>query len=136
MMNHTATFDKDQVKLLNQVREGMTVYDSDRKDIGSVDTIYFGAVSDEEYADGAIPATAPTRKETPGENTFVGGLLEAFDPRDEIPEELAKRLNYSGFIRIDGGWFGADRYVTPDQISSVSSEGVYLNTKRENVIRE
>ena len=136
MTHHTATFDREHTKILNQVREGMTVYDSERNNLGSVDAVYFGAASDEELAEGAIPATAPTHDKPSVNNTFVAGWAEIFDPRDEIPDELAERLRYSGYVRIDGGWFGADRYVTPDQISSVSSEGVYLNTKSNRVISQ
>ena len=121
--------------VLNQIREGMDVYDIDRNRIGSVDAVFFGAAGDEEVAEGTAPATAP-----PPRDAADGGILEPFaealDPRDEVPEEVAERLRYHGYIRIDRGWFGADRYVMPEQIESVSDEGVFLGVHKDNLFTE
>lgn len=134
-MTHHNAYTREHTAVLDQIREGMTVYDSERNDIGTVDAVYFGAVSDEELTEGTIPATATSHRD-PSDNTFVEALADVFDPRDRVPDELAERLRYNGYIRIDGGWFGADRYIMPDQITSVSDEGVYLNTHRQHLIQE
>lgn len=134
-MAHHNTISREHHDVLSQVREGMTVYDSDRNNIGSVDAVFFGAESDQELAAGTAPATATTHRD-PSDNAFVESLAEVFDPRDQVPDELAERLHYSGYIRIDGGWFGSDRYIMPDQISSVSDESVYLRTKSDHLIKE
>ena len=134
MTTQTVTKGKKE-KILDHVQEGMTVYDSHRKDIGSVETIYFGAVGEEEVTDETVPATATGPQDTRRES-FVDLIAEAFDPRDRVPEELAERLRYKGYIKIDGGWFGADRYIMPEQIASVSDEGVYLNTDPAHLVKD
>lgn len=129
------TLTHDRTDILNFVREGMTVYDSEKNDIGTVESVHFGAASDANLATGTIPATTAA-DHAENDETFVDALAEVFDPKDEIPEEMADRLRYNGFIKIDGGWFGTDRYVMPNQISSVSDDGVHLSTKRERLIKE
>ncbi|MEZ4615981.1 MAG: hypothetical protein R2867_10835 [Caldilineaceae bacterium] len=134
-MTHQTLNQQERSKILDQVHEGMTVYDNDRNDIGSVAAIYYGAVGDEDAATGTVPATTSPAA-NPTDNSFVEDLVEAFDPRDQVPEELAERLRYSGYIKIDGGWFGADRYIMPNQVAAVSDEGVYLSTNRERLIQD
>lgn len=134
-MNHNITQIQEQSAILHQIRSGMTVYDSERNDIGSVDTVYFGAVNADSTVAADVPATA-TRPDAAIRNSFVGDLVEVFDSRDQVPEELAERLRYHGYIRIDGGWFGSNRYIMPEQIEAVSDEGVYLRTGRDQLIKE
>ena len=41
-----------------------------------------------------------------------------------------------GFIRIDSaGLFAADRYVTPDQIVSVSGDALTLNVSQDELMK-
>ena len=134
MTNHPV-MQKEKREMLDHVREGMTVYDSNRNDIGTVEEIYFGAVGEEEVVDGTEPATA-TGPQRARRESFVDLLAEAFDPRDRVPDELAERLRHHGYIKIDSGWFGSDRYVLPNQIASVSDEGVYLNTIPSRLVNE
>jgi hypothetical protein len=55
---------------------------------------------------------------------------------DEVPEELRERLINQGFVRIDAnGLFAADRYITPQQIDSVSGDGLMLNVTKDELIK-
>jgi hypothetical protein len=120
--------------VLTQIREGMDVYDRDNERIGTVDEVYFGEASDIQRAQGTGSATAPV-DETTNENTFVGMIAEAFDPR-EVPDELAARLRRSGYIRLDSaGLFRSDRYIVPDQIASVIDQNVHLTTTRDELVK-
>lgn len=129
MSNHTATpatkNDLKKQEVLNRIHEGMTIYDNEQNRVGTVDTVYMGEAN-KETAGTELPATAPSN--TGERNTLAEDVANIFDPRDKIPEELAERLRYHGYVKIDGGWFGADRYVLPEQIASVNDEGVYLTS--------
>ena len=134
MTRHTLDY-QDQMQVLNQIHEGMSVYDSDDKEIGSVGAVYFGANGDREIAGGTIPATTSPVAERGGDS-FLADLASVFDPEDEVPEEMAKQLRYNGYIKIDGGWFGTDRYVMPDQIASVTEDAVHLAINRDYLVTE
>jgi len=135
MTNHTDST-LEQTNSFNQIREGMKVYDSDRKNIGTVETVYSGSASDAELAGagGSVPATVadtPTRMDSP-----FSSLDDIFDPEDKIPKVVADRLLYNGFIKIDAGWFGADRYVMPNQISFVRDGEVFLSKTCDQLVKE
>lgn len=136
-MNQVTTQTHGQTTILSEIREGMTVYDKENHKVGSVETVYFGANADASTPAAAdAPATTTPRTTPAAEESFIADLAKVFDPKDQIPDELASRLRHHGFIQIDGGWFGSDRYVMPEQINSVSDDNVYLNTKRETLIKE
>ena len=62
-------------------------------------------------------------------------MAEALAP-DEMPEEMRDRLLQEGFVRIDSnGLFSADRYVTPDQIQGVSSDGLLLRVTKAELVK-
>lgn len=134
-MTHHTMAHQDHVRILNQIHKGMIVYDRDDNKIGSVGAVYFGANGDRELAGGTIPATASPVTE-PGEDSFLENLASVFDPQDEVPEEMAEQLRYKGYIKVDGGWFGTDRYVTPEQIASVTGDAVHLAIKRDYLVNE
>lgn len=128
-------FEKGQSNLiLNHVREGMAVCDLDGKEIGKVDRVYLGAVSEAKDERGQGPATAHDPYE-PGEGTLIENVAEAFAP-DKLPDELRERLLREGFIQMDSAsLFAADRYVLPEQIMSVADDQVRLNVRRDELIR-
>lgn len=124
----------DQGNRLNQVHSGMTVYDVSGEDIGEVAFVYLGATTatEREFGDG-VAAVALDRE--PDQNGFLGSLADALDPQD-MPEEMAQRLQYSGYIRIDSkGLFTSDRYATAEQISSVAENEVHLNVAFEDLLK-
>jgi hypothetical protein len=120
--------------ILTQIYEGMTVYDRTDQKIGTVEHVYFGAVSQEADTHGGGPTTAAS----PGvhESSLIKDLAKAIAAGDEMPEPLRQRLLRHGFIRIDStGLFAADRYVMPDQIADVSEDRVTLRVTRDELIK-
>jgi hypothetical protein len=120
--------------LLTQIYEGMTVYDRTGQKIGTVERVYFGAVSQEADTHGGGPTTAAP----PGayESSLIEDFARAIFPADQVPEPLRQRLLRHGFIRIDStGLFAADRYVMPDQIADVSEDRVTLRVTRDELIK-
>jgi len=135
MLNHqTTTLPNKASSLLAQVKEGMAVFNSANERIGTVEAVYLGAASEIEQPFDVGPATDDSPK-LPG--TRVQRMLaEIFDP-SEVPEEIAERLRYSGYLRIDPAQpFAADRYVMPEQIASVTDQGVFLRTDHAAKVEE
>lgn len=117
---------------LRDIREGMKVYDSTDQEIGAVEMIRFGdddPTTPEAEAAGISPIDERPR------DTLIDNIAEAFQP-DEIPREVREKLLHQGFIRIDSaGLFAADRYVTPEQIGSVSPDGVRLRVSKSELMQ-
>jgi hypothetical protein len=123
-----------QQSILNEVQEGMTVYDAKLDKIGTVDYVQFGAASDSQRAQGSGPATV-----VPADNGYNQPLVDmvasVFDPGD-MPDEMAQKLQHSGFIRIDSnGLFAADRYVTPEHITRIDGDSVYLTVTSDELLK-
>jgi hypothetical protein len=122
--------------ILAQIHEGMAVYDFDNHHIGSVDFVHFGAASElqQELGAGAAspgPADSPQMRE----DSFIDNIAEAFSP-NEVPQELQERLLQNGYIRLNSdGLFAADRFITPDQITGVTSDGVQLAVTHDQLIK-
>jgi hypothetical protein len=116
---------------LPKVREGMKVFDRLHDEIGTVDRVQ---MSDDD------PATEAVESATPGnlrqrDDSLIDNIAEVFAP-DDLPEEVRERLFQQGFVRIDSsGLFAADRYVTPDQIMSVSDDALTLNVSKDELLK-
>jgi hypothetical protein len=133
-MSQQACERQDGRHLLTQIYEGMAVYDRTSHKIGTVECVYRGAVSEEASQRGGEPATvsSPGR----GENSLIEDFAKATVPQDQLPETLRQRLLRQGFLRVDStGLFAADRYVMPDQIESVSGDGVMLHATRDELLK-
>ena len=121
--------------LLEQVQEGMDVYDRKGDKIGEVKSLYLGSVDKAADELGLGPETADDPDLSSGSN-WVEALAEVFAANDELPEELRSQLLRHGFIRIDGsGLFASDYYAISDQIASVSEDRVQLNVLRDQLIK-
>jgi hypothetical protein len=141
--------------ILSQIHEGMTVYDAETRNIGTVSDIYLGsdypelakhdsdspspedngATTDSVMAAGyGFPVVpVPLNLGATGIGS-MGGVLPAFAFEDAVPPELRSHLMEKGFIQIRGnGILGASRYVTADQIAAVQDEAVYLSVSREQL---
>jgi hypothetical protein len=117
---------------LKFVEEGMKVFDRERHEIGKVEYVQFG---DDDPETVEVEAAAPNTLDRP-DRTLVYDLALAFTD-DDLPEELRQKLLEQGFIRIDAnGLFAADRYVTPEQIDSVSDEGLMLNVTKDELLKK
>jgi hypothetical protein len=121
----------ETANLLPKVREGMKVFDRLHHEIGTVERVQ---MSDDN------PATEEVEAATPGnlrerDDSLIDNIAEVFAP-DELPEEVRERLFQQGFVRIDSaGLFAADRYVTPDQIMSVSCDALTLNVSKDELLK-
>jgi hypothetical protein len=120
-------------RILAKIDEGMTVYDRTGNNIGTVEYVYLGAVSEEAHKRGEGPASpsAPGR----AGSSLIDDFTKAIIPSDQVPEALRERLLRHGFIRIDStGLFAADRYVLPGQIARVSGNRITLCVTRDELI--
>jgi hypothetical protein len=122
--------------ILSQVREGMGIYDVRDNHIGHVDFVHFGAASETQQELGTGPATnSPADDPQMRRDTIIDNIAEAFSP-NEVPDQLESKLLMSGYIRMNAdGIFAADRFVTPEQIASVSDDRVYLTVNRDQLIK-
>jgi hypothetical protein len=117
---------------LRFVEEGMKVFDRERHEIGKVEYVQFG---DDDPSTPEVEAAAPNTLDT-GRDTLLDNIADAFSPGDDIPEEIREKLLQQGFVRIDAnGIFAADRYVTPEQIDSVSGDGLMLNVSKDELVK-
>lgn len=116
---------------LRFVEQGMRVFDREHHEIGKVEWVQFG---DDDPDTTEVEASGPSAGRN-DDNTLVDVIAKAFST-DNVPEELRDRLVHQGFVRIDAnGLFAADRYVMPEQIDSVSGDGLMLNVTRDDLIK-
>jgi hypothetical protein len=117
---------------LKFIEAGMKVFDRERHEIGKVEYVQFG---DDDPDTPEVEAAAPNTLDR-RDRTLVDDIANAFAPGDDMPEEIRERLLEQGFVRIDAdGLFAADRYVTPEQIDSVSGEGLMLNVSKDELVK-
>lgn len=122
----------DTGNFLARVHEGMKVFDRQHHEIGRVERVQ---MSDDN------PATEEVEAATPGDlrqrgDSLLDNIADAFRS-DDLPEEIRERLLQQGFVRIDAaGLFAADRYVTPDQIMSVSGDALTLKVSKDELLKK
>ena len=115
---------------LRFVEQGMRVFDREHHEIGKVDWVQFG---DDDPETPEVEPSGPSGRRT--DATLFDVLARAFTA-DNVPEEVRDRLLHQGFVRIDAdGLFAADRYVMPEQIASVSGDGMTLNVSKDQLIK-
>jgi hypothetical protein len=116
---------------LAQVHHGMKVFDREQHEIGTVERVQ---MSDDD------PSTPEVEAATPGDlrqrnDSLIDNVAEVFAP-DELPHEVRAKLLQQGFVRLDAkGLFAADRYITPDQIMSVSGDALTLKVKKDDLVK-
>jgi hypothetical protein len=116
---------------LRYVEEGMKVFDRENNEIGKVEYVRFGD-DDPDTPEVEASGLSDLRDR---DDSLVDNIAKAF-ATDELPEELRSRLLHQGYVRLDAnGLFAADRYITPNQIASVSGDGLQLNVTREELIK-
>jgi hypothetical protein len=116
---------------LRYVEEGMKVFDRENNEIGKVEYVRFGD-DDPDTPEVEASGLSDLRDR---DDSLVDNIAKAFGA-DELPEELRSRLLHQGYVRLDAnGLFAADRYITPNQIASVSGDGLQLNVTREELIK-
>jgi hypothetical protein len=116
--------------MLENVREGMKVFDAGHHEIGTVEWVKL--VDEDEETGEPIQAGL---NDQPDRHNILTDIAEAFRT-DDVPEEIRERLLHDGFVRIDAdGLFAADRYVLPDQIAGVSGDGITLKVSKDQLIK-
>jgi hypothetical protein len=115
--------------LLENVREGMKVFDSSNHEIGKVEWV---KLVDEDETGEPIEAGLDAE---PDRHSLISDIAEAFSA-DDVPEEVRERLMHDGFVRIDAeGLFASDRYVLPEQIAGVTGDGITLKVRKDELIK-
>lgn len=115
---------------LRFVEKGMRVFDRERHEIGKVEWVQFG---DDDPETPEVEASGPSARRD--DDTLIDVIARAFST-DNVPEEIRERLVQQGFVRIDAdGLFAADRYVMPEQIDSVSGDGMMLNVTKDELLK-
>ncbi len=119
---------------LVQVREGMTVYDSAEKKVGTVKEVHMGDGSVLAEGAGIAPATAGHTPER--DDSLIGGLATAVGADDRLPDAARDHLLRVGYIAINAaGLFSGERFATTDQIAAVDEDRVVLNVSNDELIR-
>ena len=96
-----------EVPVIEYVTDGMEVVDGADDKIGKVDMIRFGDSS-----------TPPA-------------------PNPGMPDGIYERYRVTGYFHVDGkGWFDQDRWVSADQIETVSNGIVRLNVPKEELLED
>ena len=99
-------------RMLEQITEGMTVYDNTSAKVGTVKQVYLGG---EDLSE-----------------ANVSGDSVLYD----VPDSLRSRLAASGFVEIGTGFLAANRYATGEQVSGVDSDGVRLTVGKDDLVKK
>jgi hypothetical protein len=118
--------------MLLQIQTGMKVYDRNKHEIGTIEYVQF--TDEDPDSPGPETATSTLDKTSAEPNGFINSIARAIDGGDNLPDELRQKLLRDGYIRIDTGILKSDVFALPEQVSSVSSERVYLEATREELI--
>ena len=109
----------------------MKVFDRDRHHIGKVEYVKFG---EDDPSTPEVESAQPVIDRR--DDTLIDNLADAFAPQDEIPEELRAKLLLRGFVRLDAdGLFASDRYIMPEQIETVTADGLTLNVSKKELLK-
>ncbi len=118
-------------RLPDSIEIGMKVYDSEHREIGTVDGLKY---PENAIAPDVEPATLDAADERE-DNTILDVVADAFG-REEVPEPLRSQLLRDGYIHLDAsGLFAADRYILPEQIARLLPDGIQLNVTRDALIK-
>jgi hypothetical protein len=118
-------------RLPDSIEIGMRVYDSEHREIGTVDGLKY---PENAIAPDVEPATLDAADERE-DKTILGVVADAFG-REEVPEPLRSQLLRDGYIHLDAnGLFAADRYILPEQIARLEPDGIQLNVTRDALIK-
>jgi hypothetical protein len=106
---------------LNQIVEGMEVYDSDGARIGTVEAVRVG--------EGTLKSSSTDIV------TMSEAVSEALGGRKGLPTILYARLFEEGFIRVNRGLLRRDAIVFPHQVDDVGGESIYLKVEQAELTK-
>lgn len=110
---------------IEQVREGMNVYDTQNQRIGSVVNVKIG--------DPEAITTQGQQPDQPG--GMVGALMDTFSSGSGMPDERKERLLRLGYLEINGAGIGNHFYESAEAIDRVTEAGVFLNSSAAGTTR-
>jgi hypothetical protein len=103
---------------LIHAQRGMQVYDANGDAIGEVATVYIGQ--------GIGTISGEILHDAEAEHVIVEAFPDVLHPED-FPSELLDRMRREGYLRVARpGLEEVGSIILPDQIDSVSEEGIYL----------
>lgn len=114
--------------ILQQVKEGMKVYDAQREEVGTVDFVH--------YADPEAVTTETDRGAGERGDHADSNLADVADVLIEGDEDskATERMRLTGYMRIDAkGWFTGDKYVGADHVVEVNGDRVILNVSKDGI---
>ncbi len=110
--------------LLEQITEGMHVYDSSGEEVGKVNFVHFGEPD--------AVTTESDRGAGEGGGDPDVSLLDVFE--DDPDDGANARMERLGYIRIDAkGLFAGDKYVASEYLASVSGNEVALTVSKDSL---
>lgn len=104
---------------LQNVREGMTVFDSASAEVGTVVAVKMGDPD-------AVTAEGQT---SPERHSVIDAIGDAFTGGSDLPDERRERLLRLGYIEVDPPGIARNRLIPADQVARVTSDGVYLTIR-------
>jgi hypothetical protein len=109
-----------RTSLLTDIRPGMDVYDLEGNKVGTVKYVKFpeGDIFDV-YAD---------------DDTTMKDVVAGLNSAGNIPPEVRDRFLSEGFVKLNTGILRSGRYITADQIRSVSADRVTLRVLRDELM--
>jgi hypothetical protein len=117
-------------RLPEHIEIGMKVYDSELREIGTIDGLKY---PENATAPGVEPATVDGAGSE--DSTLVDAVADAFG-REDVPEPLRSQLLRDGYVHLDSkGLFASGRYILPEQISRLTADGIQLNVTKDALIK-
>lgn len=107
--------------VLNQIVEGMDVYDSTN--------VYIGTIEAYRVGEGTIK-TSQTDVVTIAER-----ISETIGSNTDLPGVLYKRLYQEGFVYVPRGFLRPNLLIFLSQINNIKDEQVYLNVKQDELLK-
>jgi len=108
---------------LVHVQRGMTVYSSEGDEIGEVELVYLGQTTQPNFDE---VEQINRDVESEGDHVIMESVPEILHP-SEVPAELMERMLNEGYLRVSRpGLEDTGSIILPDQIDSVSEQGIYL----------
>ncbi len=118
--------------LLDQIHTGMTVFDRDSKEIGTVSGVYLGQPEEDagqEEADLAARGSAEDQRPDPLP-PGVPAPVSAADPA--LQDKLEEPQMLRGYLRVSGEDLPAEgEFIPAEQLDRVEDWRVFLNIARE-----
>jgi hypothetical protein len=124
-------FDQD---ILAHIRPRMVVWDCMGEEVGMVVGVYMGETNKDQRA--AYPAEVTASSRTLPASTSFTKMVMPVLAADNLPYEVIKEWRQSGFLQVAcTGSATQHCYITPNQISHVLEQRVYLHLAAPQLIK-